>query len=102
MITIHKYQLNLESKTQIDLPLGAEVLSVGCQKDVEDNFIFNQLFIWIKLETKEGWTNPRYFKVYGTGQKIDSDFQYRFIGTIQTMQGLLIWHVFEEFLKVKP
>lgn len=86
MITVYKYKIDPELYP-IDMPKGAQVLSVKFQGD--------ELFLWAKIDTKAK-TEKRQFKVFGTGRQmpIDMGIDCIFIGTAHTEDGL-VFHVFE-------
>jgi hypothetical protein len=86
MITIFKYEIGGTTNV-IELPEGAEVLSVELQCDT--------IFMWAKINT-EAKTEIRNFAVFGTGHKMPYDMgvDYKFIGTVHTTHGL-VFHVFE-------
>ena len=86
MITIFKYEI-VGSVNEIELPKGAEVLSVAFQS--------HKIFMWAKVDT-EAKTEIRNFEVFGTGHKMTRDMgiDYKFIGTAHMSNGL-VFHVFE-------
>jgi len=89
MIVVYKYELGV--KTDINMPLFAEVLSVGCQTGC--------VFLWAKVNT-ELQPHKRTFVVYGTGHEIDdTQYDYHFIGTVPMDNSKLIWHIFEQLPK---
>jgi hypothetical protein len=85
--TIYKYSLPLDDIVRIPLPFGARVLSVGEQH--------GQLVLWALV-------NPAYktllttFRIAGTGHPIVDAEHWNFIGTVQTREGSLVWHVFQK------
>lgn len=86
---IWKYELTPKREQTIEIPLGAEILSVGCQQHPE------QAVIWAKV-------NPNAVKalkiivVLATGQEYECEpsWELKFIGTGQ--MGWMVWHVFEK------
>ena len=90
--TIYKYEVGL-GDTNVQIPKGGVVLSAQEQGET--------ICIWVQLDD----SNPvegRVFEVFGTGHPI-SNGERIFIGTIQLMGGLLIFHVFEKvFDKIVP
>ncbi len=90
MVAIWKYSLT-ERINEIDLPIGATVLSFQCQKDIPT--------IWVLVEPNlvcEGEREKRIFEIFGTGQEIEKEGGFKYIGTAQQYKGNLIWHLFEK------
>lgn len=87
MITVFKYLLN-PYETEVQLPAGADVLSVAFQGD--------DLCMWAKVDTSSP-LEGRHFKVFPTGVEIPTDMgiDYDFIGTAHTYDGS-VFHVFEQ------
>jgi len=87
METIHKYPLEVTDTQFIELPLGAEILTVQTQDD--------QLYLWAMVNT---WPDilkkHRCIEIIGTGNPVPTG-NLRYISTIQMMGGGLIFHVFE-------
>lgn len=86
MITIFKYEIDNDD-SEIELPIGAEILSVAFQHHI--------LCMWMKIDT-EVKMEIRNFEAFGTGHEIPQDmgFDYKFIGTAHTINGL-VFHAFE-------
>jgi hypothetical protein len=85
MITIHKYQFEIADKVVIEMPIGADILSVQIQN--------GKPTIWAKVETtyKE---EKKVFRIYGTGHELDLfAMEGRYLATIQ--QGQFVWHIFD-------
>lgn len=84
---IWKYTLG-PGHNKIDMPKGGRVLSVQVQH--------GEPRIWVMVDPAAPIEN-REFSVYGTDHPIPDDQGYlkEFIGTIQMMEGNLIFHVFE-------
>jgi hypothetical protein len=71
MITIYKYQFEIENFVFIEMHKNAKILSVQMQNDI-----------------------PRRFFIIGTGQPFNQNVWISgFIGTIQ--QPPFVWHIFE-------
>jgi len=89
MKTIYKYSIPLlAAKFDVDLPVGAMILSFQIQDKVP--------CIWAMID-KKATIEQRHFRIYGTGwpiEKIPKDLNLHYIGTIQTNGGL-VWHLFE-------
>ena len=88
MKAIWKVPLEITDEQTVNLPWGAEPLTVQVQGD--------ELCLWAKVDT----TNPglaHTVHIYGTGNPIpdeDPDYPEAYIGTVQTHGGALVWHVF--------
>lgn len=85
MTTIYKYSLQ-PGRTVLDLPSGAQVLTVQMQR--------GEPCLWAKVDT----TNPperRVFDVFGTGHPMPDDPRLLYVATFQMDGGALVWHVFE-------
>ena len=84
MKTIHKYQFAVNDVVELEMPVGAQILSLQVQNGVP--------CIWAKVETAAK-SKYRRFRVYGTGHPISEDGN--FIGTFQMHGGTLVFHMFE-------
>ena len=82
-ITVWKYTLPIQDECEIQMPLGAEVLSAHMQDD--------SICIWVKVD-KGAVSLPRTFYVTGTGQWIPMNTRY--IGTC--VGEIFVWHVWEK------
>jgi hypothetical protein len=68
------------------MPIDAEILCVQMQYDTP--------CIWALVDNKNN-DSFRNFRWYGTGHNI-KDNPGKYIGTVQMMEGKLIFHLFEE------
>jgi hypothetical protein len=83
VITVYKYQLPTEDYATLTMPMSAELLTVGAQK--------NQLVLWARVDT-EAPPEQRRFRIAGTGHpKVDGEY----VGTAQLHEGSFVVHVFE-------
>lgn len=80
---IYKYELEIRENQWVDLPYGAQLLSVGEQN--------GKLFVWARVD-RERQGDAILFRIYGTGLLFELD-PGRFLGTVQ-MQNGLVWHVY--------
>jgi len=75
---------------ELQLPAGADILDVQMQRD--------QPCIWFRCEGVEP-NELRNFRVAGTGHELESprgsDQQLDYIGTFQSHDEMLVWHLFE-------
>lgn len=92
MLTVHKYPVPLTDHFTLQLPEGAKVLSVQEQHGSQ--------CMWCLV--REGAPpEPRLFRLAGTGhpiQEVSSEECLYYIGTWQSMEGALVWHLFEVIL----
>jgi hypothetical protein len=82
---IHKFPLDLDDMTAIEMPEHAQVL---CAQDQ-----YGTLCLWAKV-TPGAPMVTRYFAIVGTGHSFPSDLAY--IDTVQHSGGRLVWHVLEK------
>ncbi len=82
MMVIYKYTLQLADTSQLNLPLGAEVLCVKQQG--------RKFSLWIKCDPAAP-AETRTFHVVGTGHDVPDGAEY--IDTI--LDGAYVWHIFE-------
>ena len=87
MKRIYKYPVRIDDVQTIDLPQGAEVLSVQVQE--------GSPYIWACVNPSAK-SEPRQFRLYGTGHPIEGDYLLKFVGTFQLFGGRLVYHLFEE------
>jgi hypothetical protein len=91
MTTIYKYPFAVRYLTEqdfvIDMPAGAEVLSVQVQGD--------SVCLWAMVDT-EAAAEVRRFRMFGTGHPLPRDAagRLRFVGTVQ--DGWYVGHLFED------
>lgn len=99
MTTIHKFSIPLDKLTdvvELDMPRGAHVLSAGNQNDA--------LCFWAVVDTQQQFMENRRFRVAGTGHplggadgaRIGTFQRGRFLGTVQFLNGRLVFHIFDE------
>jgi hypothetical protein len=87
MKKIFKYPLEITDTQFIELPLGAEILTVQVQGD--------QLCLWAMVNTSpDAITKNRRIEIVGTGYPVPAG-DLKYISTIQIMDGSLIFHIFE-------
>jgi hypothetical protein len=85
MRTIHKFPVVIDDQFSIEMPVGAEVLSVHRQG--------GGIFVWAIVDSKAA-VERRCFAVRGTGHPLRGN-EGRFIGTVLTNGDALVWHIFE-------
>lgn len=82
---IFKYSLDVVGKQVIQMPKGAEILTVQMQAGRPQ--------IWAVVEPDNA-PSPFEILMVGTGHEMPQEFG-RYIGTIQMLDGNLVWHYFE-------
>lgn len=93
MRTIHKYEIPQTRESVIEMPRGAQLLSVGV--DGRD-----ALCVWVECYDQTPLVS-RAFYVSGTGWSLDGRPHSRFIGTVVTKTGY-VWHVYEVLVAPSP
>ena len=82
---VFKYLIQITThETTIEMPIGAKIISVGCQND--------ELFLWAHVDTEKA-TEKRKIAVYGTGHEVTHEGV--FIGTVLMFDGSLVLHVMD-------
>jgi hypothetical protein len=82
---IWKYELEITDEQTVNMPMHADILTVQMQGGT--------MCMWALVEP-ENVKRPRKFLVVGTGNPMPDGMQ-RYVGTVQMMQGSLVWHIFE-------
>lgn len=85
MITIHKFQLPVESQFSLRVPQGARQLSIQMQGD--------QPTMWAVVDT-DAPPQMRDYVMYGTGHDIEMVNGMQYVGTVQLVSGL-VFHYFQ-------
>lgn len=85
---IYKYPCELEDSFIIEMPKGAEILSVQVQH--------GHPFLWALVEP-DVEKEERRFQLFGTGHIIHWGLlaKVKFIGTFQLSGGMIVFHLFE-------
>lgn len=87
MKTIYKYPLEVTDTQFVELPLGAEILTVQMQG--------NQLCLWALVNpSPDVFKKNRRIEIVGTGNPVPAG-DLKYISTFQMLGGGLIFHVFE-------
>jgi len=87
--SIFKYEITINNYQVVMMPKNADILCTGVQ--------YGKMCLWALVDPKAEKESRRII-LKGTGHSIDGK-NMKYIGTNQMMQGLLIWHIFEEKLK---
>lgn len=84
MKEIWKFEVFIEDRFEIAMPKGSEIIAFQTQGD--------KPYIWAIVDPKN---KPvlRNFSIKGTGHQFEDPGEY--IGTIQQLHGVLVWHLFE-------
>ena len=85
MKTIYKFPLSITDEQTVSMPRGSQVLSVQMQNE--------QLNVWALVNT-ENLQEQRKFRIFGTGNPVDVDGNWKFVGTVQ--ERMFVWHIFIE------
>jgi hypothetical protein len=85
--TIYKYPVVVDDEFSVDLPDGAQILSVDTQQ--------GEPMMWAMVDPTAP-KSKRAFRVIGTGHPIDDADHLSFVGTFQVRGGSLIFHLFEK------
>lgn len=90
MKTIWKFELKFEEITKIEIPIGAEILTV--QRDEKTN----KPCLWAMVETHRQ-KEIRHIGLFGTGAdlRVEIISKMIYLGTFQYQKGAFIGHVFE-------
>lgn len=87
MKKIFKYPIEVVDAQVLVLPLGAKVLSAIAQGD--------DLVVYALVEPTVEFKKNIEIRIIGTGHDITFDLQkFKFLNSISTWGGRLIWHVF--------
>lgn len=83
MVTVFKYPLELTDEQHVDIPAGAELLTVQVQHDAPT--------LWARVDTTRP-AEQRLIRLAGTGHP---NAVGRYLATIQLLGGTLVLHAFE-------
>ena len=86
MKQIWKYTLAIGDFAIVAMPIGAEILLVANQRD--------EVCLWALVDPLAE-TEERTFRIIGTGHGSEGIDARSHIGSVLTMGGSLVWHVFE-------
>ena len=87
MKKIFKYPIEIVDEQVLVLPLGARVLSAIAQGD--------DLVVYALVEPTVEFKKNVEIRIVGTGHDVTFDLQkFKFLNSISTWGGRLIWHVF--------
>ncbi len=95
MNKIYKYKLDMVNAQSIELPLIAKILKVEYQRCNEEWDKIN-LCLWALIDDRLGATTKRTFRIFMTGEPIETIGNLIYIDTVLAMNGQFVAHVFEE------
>ena len=87
---IFKYDLRPNDRTLLVLPQGAKPLYVDQQN--------GNIKLWVEQDQKPNLADgirARAFLTVPTGEVFDLSGVHRYLGTVLTIEGALVWHVYE-------
>lgn len=91
MKRIYKYPLEIMDVQEVDLPKGAQILSVQAQYGIPN--------IWALVDDKQTKTEKVIIRIIGTGYQIPDANSLEYIGTVQLINGSVVFHVFKNSKK---
>lgn len=83
---VWKFPIEAVDAFGIDMPIGAEILSVQTQH--------GQPHLWALVDTMLP-NERRLFRLFGTGHSIDDSGELKYVGSFQLSGGALVFHLFE-------
>ena len=86
MKTIWKYELETLDLFGLDMPIGAEVMTVQTQN--------GKPYLWCLVDARNN-KETRTFITYGTDHQISGTEHKTYVGTYQLADGDLVYHLFE-------
>ncbi len=85
--TIWKYSVPFAGEFTLDMPKGAEVLTLQLQE--------GEPVMWVAVDPDAEKEEIK-FSLIGTGHAVDFELiQSNYIGTYQELGGKLVWHLFQ-------
>lgn len=92
MKTVWKFPLYIDDVQDVEMPEGAEVLSVQEWPGAE----LGAPLVMYALVDDDAFKVRRRFRIVGTGNPADDLLPLdRFLGSVITAGGALVWHVWE-------
>jgi len=89
MKVIYKYPLEITDTQAVNMPHGAQLLSVQKQN--------GELCLWALVDTAQP-TAPRQIVIVGTGNPIQNPGTYVDSVQMENEWGVLVWHIFDRGL----
>jgi len=93
MNAIYKYQLPVQDQVELEMPEGAQILTVQTQEAHGGGLPH----LWAIVNTETSLKERRVFRIHGTGHQFRDEVGKReiYLGTFQLHGGSLVFHVFE-------
>lgn len=85
MLTIYKYPVFFHTDFGLLMPKGAVVLSIQMQNNIP--------CMWVEVDNEEPEMEEKKFKMYFTGDRINSCLNLKYITTLQS--GDYVCHFYE-------
>lgn len=95
-MTIWKFPLELTDTQQVEMPIGTQILTAQIQN--------GSIMLWGIVpddEVNKCSTMLLTIEIHGTGSTTRSPHGLTYIGTVQSHDGMFVWHVFRRFAGVK-
>jgi hypothetical protein len=87
MRVVHKFPLLMERATELEIPLGAQLLHAAWQQGAPT--------LWFLVDPTQG-KERRLFVIVATGETLHyREGSLAFVGTVLTPDGRFVWHIFE-------
>jgi len=95
MEVVFKYKLKFRDIAQVEMPLGAKILTIDKQADSLENLnIDSYVCIWAVVDNEVKEMETRKFRIAGTGHSLDN-LHLKYINSVQVFNGSQIYHIFE-------
>jgi hypothetical protein len=89
MKTIWKYEIPITDEPAIKVIAGANLINLQAQND--------KIFAWVLVDSGIKIQETKRFRIFGTGNPVDSLDELEFYTTVQTQSPdgfVFIWHIF--------
>lgn len=86
MQVIYKYPLPIDDEVELELPIGARVLTAQAQGETSP-------MVWALVDSDQREKSVQKFCIRGTGHGFKGN-EGDYIATFQMMHGALVWHLF--------
>lgn len=102
MLTVYKYNLDIVDEQVVTLPRGAKILSCQQQRTPDSwrPAYDGGLQLWALVDTDATHTRDHIVRIFGTGNPVNDKMPdgrvMRFVDTVITNGGSLVWHVFAD------
>lgn len=88
MKRVYRYELHIADTTSIEIPVDAKILKFGARAQHPDVVEF-----WALVDD-ERKTEQKLFRVVGTGHDFPDVDEWRYLDSVITAKGALVWHIF--------